>query len=213
MTASAPTRRPARALVVLLGVLAVLLGGAMPASAHGGPIDVDVADDGTGALTLVATWREDGHMVGPEVDFTGTATGPDGRVVEGIDFALQAEGEGFRVSTTQLAAGDWEVALQAAGGSDQSWDVPVTSGGPPEPTASPTPAAAATATPSPGAPTVTDETTLRATRTAEPAEPAAATTDGTSAGPGAGVVALVGGIVVIGVVALLLVRARRRRTP
>jgi hypothetical protein len=210
VTGPAPALRPGRALVVLLGVLAVLLGGALPAAAHGGPIDVDVADDGTGALTLVATWREDGHMVGPEVDFTGTATHPDGRVVEGLDFALQAEGEGFRVSTTQLAAGDWEVALQAAGGSDESWDVVVTSGGPPEPAASPTPAAAATATPSPGAPTVTDEMTLRATRTAEPA---AATTESTTTGPGAGVVALVAGIVVLGVVALLVVRARRRRTP
>jgi hypothetical protein len=209
VTAPAPSRRPARALVVLLGVLAVLLGGALPASAHGGPIDVDVADDGTGALTLVATWREDGHRVGPEVDFTGTATGPDGQVVEGLDFALQAEGEGFRVSTTQLAAGDWDVALQAAGGSDQSWDVVVTSGGPPEPTASPT------LLEPPDGSDVTSEVTSTATSTAEPdaAEPAAATTDAPSAGTGAGVVALVGGIVVLGVVALLLVRARRRRTP
>ena len=206
--APAPSRRPARALVVLLGVLAVLLGGALPASAHGGEIDVDMADDGTGALTLVATWREDGHMVGPEVDFTGTATGPDGRVVEGIDFALQDEGEGFRVSTTQLAAGDWEVALQAAGGSDQDWDVPVTSGGPPEPTPEPTPqptAATTSAAPPTAAPTSAGEATLQATSTAG--------TAGTSTGPGAGVVALVAGVVVLGVVALLLVRARRRRAP
>ncbi len=205
MTGPAPALRPGRALVVLLGVLAVLLGGALPAAAHGGPIDVDVADDGTGALTLVATWREDGHMVGPEVDFTGTATGPDGRVVEGIDFALQAEGEGFRVSTTQLAAGDWEVALQAAGGSDESWDVVVTSGGPPEPTPAPTPEPTSAAPPVAATPTPAGEATLEATRTA--------TTGSTTTGPGAGVVALVAGIVVLGVVALLVVRARRRRTP
>ncbi|MEJ5869064.1 hypothetical protein WDV85_15075 [Pseudokineococcus sp. 5B2Z-1] len=131
----------ARALVVLLGVLAVLLGAPGAAQAHGGPIVVDVAGDGAGGLTLVATWREDGHPVGPEVEFTGRATGPEGRVVDDIAFELLPEGEAFRAAPAVLPAGEWTVELRASEGSDETFEAVVTSTGLPTPTPTATEAA------------------------------------------------------------------------
>ncbi|MGF1646728.1 MAG: hypothetical protein ACFCVF_07400 [Kineosporiaceae bacterium] len=104
-------------LASLATAVVVLVTGAAPAAAHGGELVVDVAGDGGNGVGLVATWKSDGHPVGPEVQFEMTAaraTGP-AESVGPLEIPLSNEGSGFRSLPNVLTPGEWTVTVVATG--------------------------------------------------------------------------------------------------
>jgi hypothetical protein len=114
-------RRAGRALLTVLAalvtVLAWLAASAGPAAAHGGDLVVEVAGDGGNGIGLVATWKDDGHPVGPEVrfDMTASRAGGPAESVGPLEVPLSNEGSGFRSLPNVLTAGEWTVTVVATG--------------------------------------------------------------------------------------------------
>jgi len=94
-------------------LVACLLFGAPPASAHGGPIVLEVGGDGRQGVTAVATYVGDKHMVTGQVDLTMTATASDGRTFGPVRLIASAEGQAFYTSEQPLPPGPWTVTVVA----------------------------------------------------------------------------------------------------
>jgi hypothetical protein len=106
-----------RAVTIRLGQVvtlsAILLGAvldAVPALAHGGPVQLGAGPDGAGGLTVYASYVEDGH---PARGLALTATATAGGVDRGpLALRPAGEGEGFYVlSAGALPAGHWTVTV------------------------------------------------------------------------------------------------------
>lgn len=97
-------------------VLAFMVGlvPAGPASAHGGPVTVDVAGDGAGGVTVLATYQQDRHPVDETINLVLVATGESGRKVGPIQLRPTAEGRGFYATGDVLTPGAWQVTVTAS---------------------------------------------------------------------------------------------------
>jgi hypothetical protein len=98
--------------LLLLCLLCSVLG-ASPASAHGGPITLEVGGDGRQGVTAVVTYVNDHHMVSGQVDMTMSAVARDGRTAGPIRLVASAEGQAFYASEQPLPPGTWTVTVVA----------------------------------------------------------------------------------------------------
>ena len=104
-------RRVITVLALAFGALLV----AVPAWAHGGPVDVEVHGDGGQGLTVRATYRNDKHPVSDHaLDLSFTAVSPDGRTAGPVRLVASNEGQGLYESGTPLPAGHWTVTVTVA---------------------------------------------------------------------------------------------------
>ncbi|WP_327589799.1 hypothetical protein OHA25_24330 [Nonomuraea sp. NBC_00507] len=105
-------RAPAYVLTVLLAGLALVLG-APAASAHGGPIKLEVTGDGADNVNVVVTYKKDGHPVTEIVEATLTATSADGRSFGPVPLRSASEGQNLYRSAEPLPSGEWRVTVTA----------------------------------------------------------------------------------------------------
>jgi len=130
---------------LLLAVALVVLG-ATPAWAHGGPIAIDVRGDGGQGITATVVYERDGHAVTEQVDLTYTAVSANGKTVGPYPLTASAEGQSFYVSRNPLPLGDWTVTVTATHPSTASKTVPVTSAELPPVSPAPAPSGLSTTT-------------------------------------------------------------------
>ena len=106
-----PAMHLARWTVALGAGLAIALSGIAPASAHEGPISLQVAQDGLGGISVTATYLEDGHPVIEAIDPVATAISADGSGIEPFPL-VPSDGEGVWVSPEPfLDPGFWTVTV------------------------------------------------------------------------------------------------------
>ena len=130
---------------LLLAVALVVLG-ATPAWAHGGPIAIDVRGDGGQGITATVVYARDGHSVTEQVDMTYTAVSATGRTVGPFRLTASAEGQSFYVSKDSLPLGDWTVTVTATHPSAASKTISVTSAELPPVSTPPAPSGLSTTT-------------------------------------------------------------------
>ncbi|MFI7422555.1 hypothetical protein [Nonomuraea sp. NPDC049684] len=100
------------AVTVLLAGLALLLT-APAASAHRGPIKLEVTGDGGHNVNVLVTWKEDGHPVTDVVEATLTANSSDGRSFGPVQLRSSSEGQNLYTSPEPLPSGTWKVTVTA----------------------------------------------------------------------------------------------------
>ncbi|MFC4533496.1 hypothetical protein [Sphaerisporangium dianthi] len=100
------------AMTVLLAGLALLLG-APAASAHGGPIKLEVVGDGAHNVNVLVTYKEDDHPVTETVTATLLATAADGRSFGPIPLRSSPEGQNLYHAAEPLPGGEWQVTVTA----------------------------------------------------------------------------------------------------
>jgi cobalamin biosynthesis Mg chelatase CobN len=105
-------KAPAYVLTVLLAGLALILG-APPATAHGGPIKLEVTGDGADNVNVLVTYKKDGHPVTEVVTATLKATSTDGRSFGPVPLRSAPEGQNLYHSAEPLPSGDWRVTVTA----------------------------------------------------------------------------------------------------
>ncbi|MDP4502031.1 hypothetical protein [Nonomuraea turcica] len=105
-------KAPAYVLTVLLAGLALVLG-APAASAHGGPIKLEVTGDGADNVNVLVTYKKDGHPVTEIVEATLTATSADGRSFGPVPLRSASEGQNVYRSAEPLPSGEWRVTVTA----------------------------------------------------------------------------------------------------
>ncbi|MGP4101450.1 hypothetical protein [Nonomuraea sp. KM90] len=105
-------KAPAYVLTVLLAGLALVLG-APAASAHGGPIELEVTGDGADNVNVLVTYKKDGHPVTEIVEATLTATSADGRSFGPVPLRSASEGQNLYRSAEPLPSGEWRVTVTA----------------------------------------------------------------------------------------------------
>lgn len=96
-------------LVMVALLLAIVTAG--PASAHGGPIKLEVQGDGGQGVNATVTYQNDGHMVTDEVVLNYTAIATDGQTVGPVRMIASAEGQAFYMSEKPLPVGNWTVTV------------------------------------------------------------------------------------------------------
>ncbi|MFG6201290.1 hypothetical protein [Nonomuraea sp. JJY05] len=109
-------KAPAHVLTVLLTVLLAgltLVLGAPAASAHGGPIELEVTGDGADNVNVLVTYRKDGHPVTEIVEATLKATSADGRSFGPVPLRSAPEGQNLYHSAKPLPSGEWRVTVTA----------------------------------------------------------------------------------------------------
>ncbi|MEV1239680.1 hypothetical protein ACIBO2_38970 [Nonomuraea sp. NPDC050022] len=103
---------PAYVLTVLLAGLMLVLG-APAASAHGGPINLEVTGDGADNVNVLVTYKKDGHPVTEIVEATLKATSADGRSFGPVPLRSAPEGQNLYHSAEPLPSGEWRVTVTA----------------------------------------------------------------------------------------------------
>ncbi|MFV5995829.1 hypothetical protein ACNPQM_26220 [Streptomyces sp. NPDC056231] len=103
------TRRYATTTVLFTGL--VLLLGAPAASAHSGPIELEVTGDGSHDINVLVTWKKDGHPVRDIVEATLFATSTDGRSFGPVRLNSAPEGQNLYHSAQPLPSGQWNVTV------------------------------------------------------------------------------------------------------
>ncbi|MEV4018265.1 hypothetical protein AB0J35_47990 [Nonomuraea angiospora] len=103
----------AHVLTVLLAGLMLVLG-APAASAHGGPIELEVTGDGADNVNVLVTYKKDGHPVTEIVEATLKATSADGRSFGPVPLRSAPEGQNLYHSAEPLPSGEWRVTVTAA---------------------------------------------------------------------------------------------------
>ncbi|GAA2866845.1 hypothetical protein [Nonomuraea rubra] len=114
-------------LTVLLAGLALVLG-APVASAHGGPIKLEVAGDGADNVNVLVTYKKDGHPVTEIVHASLTAISADGRSFGPVPLRSASEGQNLYRSAEPLPSGEWRVTVTATEPSKAKATVKVKSG-------------------------------------------------------------------------------------
>ncbi|MGW3349231.1 hypothetical protein ACWDA3_38535 [Nonomuraea rubra] len=114
-------------LTVLLAGLALVLG-APAASAHGGPIKLEVAGDGADNVNVLVTYKKDGHPVTEIVHASLTAISADGRSFGPVPLRSASEGQNLYRSAEPLPSGEWRVTVTATEPSKAKATVKVKSG-------------------------------------------------------------------------------------
>ncbi|MEV4364500.1 hypothetical protein [Nonomuraea sp. NPDC049625] len=105
-------KAPAYVLTVLLAGLMLVLG-APAASAHGGPIKLEVTGDGADNVNVLVTYKKDGHPVTEIVQATLKATSADGRSFGPVPLRSAPEGQNLYHSAEPLPGGEWRVTVTA----------------------------------------------------------------------------------------------------
>ncbi|MFI7642917.1 hypothetical protein [Nonomuraea sp. NPDC049400] len=105
-------KAPAYVLTVLLAGLTLVLG-APAASAHGGPIKLEVTGDGADNVNVLVTYKKDGHPVTEIVEATLKATSADGRSFGPVPLRSGPEGQNLYHSAEPLPSGEWRVTVTA----------------------------------------------------------------------------------------------------
>ncbi|MEV4582761.1 hypothetical protein AB0K16_57065 [Nonomuraea jabiensis] len=105
-------KAPAYVLTVLLAGLMLVLG-APAASAHGGPIKLEVTGDGADNVNVLVTYEKDGHPVTEIVAATLKATSADGRSFGPVPLRSAPEGQNLYHSAEPLPSGEWRVTVTA----------------------------------------------------------------------------------------------------
>ena len=105
-------KAPAYILTVLLAGLTLVLG-APAASAHGGPIKLEVTGDGADNVNVLVTYKKDGHPVTEIVEATLSATSSDGRSLGPVPLRSASEGQNLYHSAEPLPNGEWDVTVTA----------------------------------------------------------------------------------------------------
>lgn len=105
-------KAPAYLLTVLLAGLVLVLG-APAASAHGGPIKLEVTGDGADNVNVLVTYKKDGHPVTEIVEATLTATSADGRSFGPVPLRSAPEGQNLYHAAEPLPSGEWKVTVKA----------------------------------------------------------------------------------------------------
>lgn len=113
------------AALVMVVVAALLTAG--PASAHGGPIKLEVQGDGGQGVNATVIYQNDGHMVTDEVVLSYTAVTADGRTTGPVRMKASAEGQAFYQGEQPLPIGAWTVTVTATKPSSAQKTVAVTS--------------------------------------------------------------------------------------
>jgi hypothetical protein len=101
-----------RRLALALVAVALVLVPAAPASAHGGPLKLEVSGDGADGVTVRATFA-DGHPAEPTIRLVLVATGEGGRSVGPVQLTQSGEGRGFYNTGSLLAPGRWQIVVSA----------------------------------------------------------------------------------------------------
>ncbi|MFC5824651.1 hypothetical protein [Nonomuraea insulae] len=120
-------KAPAYVLTVLLAGLALVLG-APVASAHGGPIKLEVTGDGADNVNVLVTYKKDHHPVTEIVEATLTATSSDGRSFGPVPLRSASEGQNLYRSSEPLPSGEWRVTVTATEPSKAKTTVKVKAG-------------------------------------------------------------------------------------
>ncbi|MBF8187135.1 hypothetical protein ITP53_15590 [Nonomuraea sp. K274] len=110
--------------VVLAGLVLVL--GAPAASAHEGPIRLELAGDGAHGVNVLVTWKKDGHPVEEIVSATLVATSSDGRSFGPVPLMSSPEGQNLYHAAEPLPSGEWRVTATATKPSKARTTVKVT---------------------------------------------------------------------------------------
>jgi hypothetical protein len=105
-------KAPAYILTVLLAGLTLVLG-APAASAHGGPIKLEVTGDGADNVNVLVTYKKDGHPVTEIVEAALSATSSDGRSLGPVPLRSASEGQNLYHSAEPLPNGEWDVTVTA----------------------------------------------------------------------------------------------------
>lgn len=105
-------KAPAYVLTILLAGLMLVLG-APAASAHGGPIKLEVTGDGADNVNVLVTYKKDGHPVTEIVEATLKATSADGRSFGPVPLRSAPEGQNLYHSAEPLPSGEWRVTVTA----------------------------------------------------------------------------------------------------
>lgn len=105
-------KAPAYLFTVLLAGLVLVLG-APAASAHGGPIKLEVTGDGADNVNVLVTYKKDGHPVTEIVEATLTATSADGRSFGPVPLRSAPEGQNLYHAAEPLPSGEWKVTVKA----------------------------------------------------------------------------------------------------
>jgi hypothetical protein len=105
-------KAPAYLLTVLLAGLTLVLG-APAASAHGGPIKLEVTGDGADNVNVLVTYKKDGHPVTEILEATLSATSSDGRSLGPVPLRSASEGQNLYHSAEPLPNGEWDVTVTA----------------------------------------------------------------------------------------------------
>ncbi|MGW0193316.1 hypothetical protein [Nonomuraea sp. NPDC003201] len=105
-------KAPAYVLTVLLAGLMLVLG-APAASAHGGPIKLEVTGDGADNVNVLVTYKKDSHPVTEIVEATLKATSADGRSFGPVPLRSAPEGQNLYHSAEPLPSGEWRVTVTA----------------------------------------------------------------------------------------------------
>lgn len=114
-------------MALLLAGLALMLG-APAASAHGGPIKLEVTGDGADNVNVLVTYKEDDHPVTAIVMATLVAKSTDGRSFGPVPLRSAPEGQNLYHAAEPLPAGEWKVTVKATEPSKASKTVKVKAG-------------------------------------------------------------------------------------
>ncbi|GIH61958.1 hypothetical protein [Microbispora siamensis] len=114
-------------IALLLAGLALMLG-APAASAHGGPIKLEVTGDGADNVNVLVTYKEDDHPVTAIVMATLVAKSTDGRSFGPVPLRSAPEGQNLYHAAEPLPAGEWKVTVKATEPSKASKTVKVKAG-------------------------------------------------------------------------------------
>lgn len=115
---SAPERRTVRGLLSVLfaAVLAAaLVAIGAPASAHGGPINAEVSQDGVGGVYVSFFYVKDAHPVEALVEATVEGRSSSGEVVGPVPLSSASQGVGiWETEPGTFSAGLWELTVKVA---------------------------------------------------------------------------------------------------
>ncbi|MFI6597716.1 hypothetical protein ACIBHX_15775 [Nonomuraea sp. NPDC050536] len=100
-----------KAVAAVLFAWLVLLLGAPAAYAHGGPIVLEVAGDGSHGVNIVVTWKKDRHPVRDAVVGTVTATSTNGGSFGPVRLVSAPEGQNLYNAAEPLPSGEWRVTV------------------------------------------------------------------------------------------------------
>lgn len=114
-TASPSVLRSARRLLVVFAALltAALVAVGSPASAHGGPINVEVSQDGLGGVYVFFFYEEDAHPIQAILAATVEGRSSTGEVVAPIPLSSASQGVGiWETAPGAFAPGQWEITVK-----------------------------------------------------------------------------------------------------
>ncbi|WP_277213011.1 hypothetical protein [Isoptericola croceus] len=122
--AIAPTAAPRTwwGWLLAVGLLATALVVApVPASAHGGDVAAEIGTDGAGGVTVLLTWKNDGHPVEESAEVVVTGRSSEGDEVGPLTLVSASSGVGwYRSEPGELAPGHWNLEAEVTGPDEMS---------------------------------------------------------------------------------------------